>query len=113
LRIHPSAVVDPTAELAEDTIVGAGAVVGPGVQFGEGVEIGMGAVVAQYVRIGDGARISYGAVVVANVAAGALMVGNPARNNIGGGVGAAKEREAEIERVIARTIKSGALRDTE
>ncbi|MEZ5333493.1 MAG: acyl-ACP--UDP-N-acetylglucosamine O-acyltransferase [Thermoanaerobaculia bacterium] len=42
-RIHSTAVVDPTAELAEGVEIGPGAVVGPGVRIGEGTRIGAGA----------------------------------------------------------------------
>jgi len=41
--IHPSAVVDPRAELAEGVTVGPHAVVGPEVVIGEGTEVGAGA----------------------------------------------------------------------
>jgi UDP-N-acetylglucosamine acyltransferase len=39
-RIHPTALVDPGAELAQDVEVGPFAVVGPGVQVGGGTRIG-------------------------------------------------------------------------
>jgi UDP-N-acetylglucosamine acyltransferase len=41
--IHPSAVVDPGAELAESVRIGPHAVVGGGVRLGEGTEVGAGA----------------------------------------------------------------------
>lgn len=39
-RIHPSAVIDPAAELAEDVTVGPFTVIGPHVQIGAGTRIG-------------------------------------------------------------------------
>jgi acetyltransferase-like isoleucine patch superfamily enzyme len=42
-------------------------------------QIGIGAIILKGVRIGPGARIGAGAVVTADVPAGALVVGNPAR----------------------------------
>jgi acetyltransferase-like isoleucine patch superfamily enzyme len=43
------------------------------------VQIGIGAIVLKGVRIGRGARVGAGAVIAADVPAGAVMVGNPAR----------------------------------
>ena len=39
-RIHPTAIVDAAAELAEDVVVGAYAVIGAGVRIGAGTQIG-------------------------------------------------------------------------
>ncbi len=50
--VHPTAVVDPTAELADGVSVGPHALVGAGVAVGEGTEIGAGAQV-----IGPGTRL--------------------------------------------------------
>jgi UDP-3-O-[3-hydroxymyristoyl] glucosamine N-acyltransferase len=67
--IHPTAIVDPTAELGADcwlgpySIVGAGAVVGAGarifphVTIGRGAFIGAGAILREGVRIGHDVRI--------------------------------------------------------
>ncbi len=41
--IHPSAMIDPSAELAEGVSVGPFAIVGAGVRIGEGSEVGAGA----------------------------------------------------------------------
>jgi acetyltransferase-like isoleucine patch superfamily enzyme len=43
------------------------------------VQIGIGAIVLKGVRIGRGARVGAGAVITADVPAGAVMLGNPAR----------------------------------
>jgi len=43
------------------------------------VQLGIGAIVLKGVRIGRGARVAPGAVVTHDVAAGAQVVGNPAR----------------------------------
>ena len=42
-HVHPTAVVDPAAELAEGVTVGPHAVIGAGVSVGEGSEVGAGA----------------------------------------------------------------------
>lgn len=62
-RIHPGAVVDPGADLAEDVVVGPGAVVGPGVRVGRGTEIQAHAIVERDTDIGRDCLIGYGAVL--------------------------------------------------
>jgi serine O-acetyltransferase len=83
--LHGQVVIDGLVE------IGSGAVIGPFVTIGlragdvrgatieEGVSIGTGAKVIGGVRIGPGARIGANAVVVDDVAAGATVVGVPAR----------------------------------
>jgi UDP-N-acetylglucosamine acyltransferase len=56
-RIHPTAVVDPKAELAADVEVGPYAVVGPRVRIGAGTSIGAHAVVDGRTRIGRNNRV--------------------------------------------------------
>ncbi|RME19291.1 MAG: acyl-[acyl-carrier-protein]--UDP-N-acetylglucosamine O-acyltransferase, partial [Deltaproteobacteria bacterium] len=62
-RIHPTASVDPSAELADDVVVEAGAVIGPGVRIGAGSVIGPGAVIDGDVTIGERNRIFAHAVL--------------------------------------------------
>ncbi len=45
------------------------------------VQIGIGAIVLKGVRIGRGAQIGAGAVITTDVPAGAMMLGNPARQS--------------------------------
>ena len=56
-QIHPTAVIDPTAVLADGVVVGPHAVIGARVQVGEGTEIGASAHVEGPTRIGEGNRI--------------------------------------------------------
>jgi len=56
-RIHPSAVVDPAAELADGVVVGPHAVVGARVRLGEGTEVGAGAHVQGPATFGRANRI--------------------------------------------------------
>jgi UDP-N-acetylglucosamine acyltransferase len=56
-RIHATAVVDPTAELANDVVVGAYAVIGAGVSIGAGTTIGAAAQIQGPTRIGRDNRI--------------------------------------------------------
>jgi UDP-N-acetylglucosamine acyltransferase len=55
--IHPTAIVDPQAELAGSASIGPYAVIGPHVQVGEGTSIGAHAVVEGHTRIGRDNRI--------------------------------------------------------
>ena len=55
--IHPTAVVDPAAELADGVVVGPHAVVGARVVVGEGTEIGGGAHVLGPTTLGRGNRV--------------------------------------------------------
>jgi UDP-N-acetylglucosamine acyltransferase len=61
--IHPTAIVDPTAELAADVKVDAYAVIGAGVQVGAGTEVGPHAVLEGPTRIGRDNRIHAHAVL--------------------------------------------------
>ena len=56
-QIHPTALVDPKAELAADVSVGPYAVIGPGVRIGAGSSIGAHCVVEGQTTIGRNNRI--------------------------------------------------------
>ena len=56
--IHPTAIVDPGAELGKDVTVGPYAIIGPKVTIGDGCSIGAHAVIESHVRMGKGNRIS-------------------------------------------------------
>lgn len=55
-RIHPSALVDPAAQLADDVEVGAYSVIGPDVVIGAGTVLGPHVVVQGHTTIGRGNR---------------------------------------------------------
>ncbi len=55
--IHPSAIVDPGAKLADGVVVGPYAVIGPDVEIGRGSEIGAGAQIARWTRLGEDNRV--------------------------------------------------------
>ena len=61
--IHPTAVIDPRAELAEGVRVGPYAVIGPHVQIGPGCSIGAHVVLEGRVRMGRGNRLFPGACI--------------------------------------------------
>jgi UDP-N-acetylglucosamine acyltransferase len=61
--IHPSAVIDPAAELAPDVRIGPGVCIEGPVRVGAGCEIQAHAVLTGRVHLGEGNRIGYGAVI--------------------------------------------------
>jgi UDP-N-acetylglucosamine acyltransferase len=61
--IHPSAIVDPQAEIGAGVRIGAFAIVGPQVTLGEDVEIGHHVVLEGRVVVGAGARVGHGSLV--------------------------------------------------
>src|SRR5574343_1329450 len=56
-KIHPTAIVDPQAQLADDVIVGAYTLIGPNVRVGAGTEIGPHCVIEGHTTIGVDNRI--------------------------------------------------------
>lgn len=83
--VNSGAVVEHDVVLGEHVLVGPGAVLGGGVIVGDAVFIGLGAIIRNSVRIGAGAVVGMGAVVVRDVAAGSVVMGNPARAKGAGG----------------------------
>lgn len=63
VSIHPTAVIDPRAELGDDVTVGAFCVIGPEVSLGRGVELGHHVVLEGRVVIGPEARVGHGAAL--------------------------------------------------
>ncbi|MEJ2541345.1 MAG: acyl-ACP--UDP-N-acetylglucosamine O-acyltransferase [Gemmatimonadota bacterium] len=61
--IHPSAQVDPGAELGTDVVVGPYSILGPGVRIGEGTRIGSHVLIERDTLVGAGCRIFQGAVL--------------------------------------------------
>lgn len=61
--IHPTAIVDSSAQIADSAIVGPWAVVGPNVVLGEGVELKAHAIVQQDTTVGEGTTIHSFALV--------------------------------------------------
>ncbi|MBY5990667.1 UDP-3-O-(3-hydroxymyristoyl)glucosamine N-acyltransferase [Ferrimonas balearica] len=55
--IHPSAVIDATAELGDGVSVGANAVIEPGAVIGDQVQIGAGCVIGRGAQIGAGTKL--------------------------------------------------------
>ena len=77
--------INRTASIGHDCLIGQFSSIGPGAIFGghvvigQAVFIGAGAVIMPKVRIADFAIVGAGAVVTKDVAAGEVVVGNPAK----------------------------------
>jgi len=82
--VHPSAVVDPGAELGEDVVVGPYAIVGPGVEVGARSEIQAHAVIERDTRLGEECLVGYGAVI-GSAPQDVVYAGEPTRVAIGRG----------------------------
>jgi UDP-N-acetylglucosamine acyltransferase len=63
LAIHPTAVVDPSAKLADDVTVGPYAVIGAGVELAPGVEVGPHSALMGRTKVGPRTRISPSCVI--------------------------------------------------
>ncbi len=61
--IHPTAIVDPEAELSAGVSVGPHAVIGPNVKIGEGTRIGSNVLIERDTTLGRECRIFHGAVL--------------------------------------------------
>ena len=61
--IHPTAVIDPGAELAPDASVGPYSIVGPEVTLGPGAQVGAHVVLEGRVCVGARVRIGHGAII--------------------------------------------------
>jgi UDP-3-O-[3-hydroxymyristoyl] glucosamine N-acyltransferase len=73
-RVHPSAVVDPSAVLGRDVSVGAHAVIDAGVRLGDRVVVGPGAHVNPGVVIGDDTVIKSNVTIYSGTSLGARVV---------------------------------------
>ena len=62
-EIHPTAIVDPMAELGENVTVGPYSIIEPNVQIGDGCKIASNVLVGSGARLGRNIKIHHGAVV--------------------------------------------------
>jgi sugar O-acyltransferase (sialic acid O-acetyltransferase NeuD family) len=77
--VNHRAVIEHDCVIGDHVHISPGALIGGDVRIGQRAHVGMGAIVRQGVRIADDVTIGAGAVVVDDVAAGATVVGVPAR----------------------------------
>jgi UDP-N-acetylglucosamine acyltransferase len=81
--IHPSALVDPAASLADDVEVGPGAIIEAGAVIGEGCRIQARAVITGHVRMGARNTIGHGAIIGADPQDFSFKPGTPSFVEIG------------------------------
>jgi acetyltransferase EpsM len=81
--VNTGAIVEHDVSIGEFSQVAPRACVGGGASLGADCYIGLGACIRDHISVGAGAVIAMGAVVVANVEAGSLMLGVPARRSVG------------------------------
>ncbi|MCZ4282032.1 UDP-3-O-(3-hydroxymyristoyl)glucosamine N-acyltransferase [Kiloniella laminariae] len=94
--IHASAIIDPSAKIADDCHIGAGVVVGRNAEIGAGCHIGANTV------IGDGVTIGSGTTVGSNASFEFCFIGNDCQIHAGvrignRGFGFAMEAEGYID----------------
>ena len=77
--VNSAAIVEHDCRIGDSAHVASGARLAGAVEVGAGAHVGIGAVVREGIAIGERAIVGAGAVVVADVPAGAIVVGNPAR----------------------------------
>jgi UDP-N-acetylglucosamine acyltransferase len=83
-RIHPTAIIEQGAKLANDVEVGPYAIIGPHVEIGEGTTVGAHAVITGHTRIGKHNRI-FQFVSLGEVPQDKKYAGEPTRLEIGDG----------------------------
>lgn len=62
-EVHPSAIIDPAAELGQGVVVGPWTIVGPRVRIGDGTKIGAHVLVEKDTTVGADCRLHQGAVL--------------------------------------------------
>lgn len=99
--IHPSAVIDAAAELAEDVCVGPLAVIGPGARIGAGSRIGPQAFVGACATLGEGCFIREGVKIGARAMLGKGVIVQPGAVIGGDGFSFVTPETSAVERTRA------------
>ncbi len=63
VQIHPTAIVDPSAQLGDDVEIGPWAIVGPNCTVGNGVQLSARATLERNVKLGDRVHVGIGAIL--------------------------------------------------
>jgi sugar O-acyltransferase (sialic acid O-acetyltransferase NeuD family) len=79
VSFSPGSTIGHDSKIADGALLAPGAIISGFVEVGRCAYIGAGAMIKQRVKIGDGALVGMGAVVTRDVAPGAVVVGNPAK----------------------------------
>ncbi|MBX9695472.1 MAG: UDP-3-O-(3-hydroxymyristoyl)glucosamine N-acyltransferase [Cyanobacteria bacterium] len=99
--VHPSAVVDPTAELAEGVAVGALVVIGPKTKIGKGTVIMPGTIIGGMVQIGSGCLIHPGCLIADYVQIGERVILQQGASIGPDGFGYTTEKPANAELLVS------------
>jgi UDP-3-O-[3-hydroxymyristoyl] glucosamine N-acyltransferase len=83
--IHPSAIIDPSAEIAADVSIGPLAIISAGARIGKGSIIGPHVFIGQDVRIGEGGFVREQASIGARATIGARVIIQPGARIAGDG----------------------------
>lgn len=79
VQLGPGCIIGHDTVIEDFAVIAPGAIVSGFVRVGRNCYVGAGAMVRQQQSIGEEALVGLGAVVVKDVQAGAIVVGNPAR----------------------------------
>ncbi|MCV2892385.1 UDP-3-O-(3-hydroxymyristoyl)glucosamine N-acyltransferase [Lentibacter sp. XHP0401] len=99
--IHPSAVIDPSAQLGEGVSVGPLAVIGAGAQIGAGSVVGPQAFIGTNALVGEGCFIREGVRIGARTTLGARVIVQPGAVIGGDGFSFVTPEESAVERTRA------------
>ena len=97
--IHPSAVIDKSAEIGGSASVGPGTVIGAGAKIGAGCRIGANCVIERGVKIGESSRIDSGAVIRYGTVIGARAVIQSGAVIGSDGFGNARDKNGKFVRI--------------
>lgn len=79
VSLCPGSIVGHDSVLSDCALIAPGAIISGFVKVGRAAYIGAGSMIRQRLEVGEEALVGLGAVVTRDVAAGAVVVGNPAR----------------------------------
>ena len=105
--IHPTAVIDPSAEIGEDAAIAPFVVIGAGVRIGAGARIGPHVSIAAGARIGAGAVLHAGVRIGPRVTAGDRLIAQPGASIGGDGFSFVTPEKSSVE-ATRETLSSGA-----
>jgi len=108
--IHPSAVIDPTAQLGDNVSVGPLTVIGAGARIGAGSVIGPQCFIGNDVSLGEGAFLREGVKLGARVRIGKNFIAQPGATVGADGFSFVTPEESAVERVRESLGDQGELR---
>jgi UDP-3-O-[3-hydroxymyristoyl] glucosamine N-acyltransferase len=99
--IHPTAVVDPSCEIAPGAAIGALVVIGPGSKIGSGSKISAGCVIGAQVTIGENCLLHAGCLIADYVQIGNRVVLQQGASIGSDGFGYVTEKTSNLERRLS------------